>query len=71
MAVVVGVDGAGRSVTAIRLAVVQTATHAGAELLVLATRGSVSLLPGTVSQYALRNAPCPVLVVPEGAGHQQ
>ena len=27
-------------------------------------RGSVSLLLGTVSQYVLRRAPCPVLVVP-------
>jgi nucleotide-binding universal stress UspA family protein len=47
---------------------VETAAQAGAELIVLASRGSVSLLPGTVSQYALRNAPCPVLVVPGGRG---
>jgi len=49
---------------------VETAAQAGAELIVLAARGSVSLLPGTVSQYVLRNAPCPVLVVPaeRGAG---
>ena len=26
--------------------------------------GAVSRLLGTVSQYVLRNAPCPVLVVP-------
>jgi nucleotide-binding universal stress UspA family protein len=32
---------------------------------VLATRGSVSLLLGTVSQYVLRRATCPVLVVPQ------
>lgn len=44
---------------------VETATEARAELVVLATRGSVSLLPGSVSQYVLRRAPCPVLVVPE------
>ena len=36
-----------------------------AQLLVLAGRGSASMLLGTVSQYVLRKAPCPVLVVPE------
>ena len=34
-------------------------------LLVLAGRGSATRLLGTVSQYVLRKAPCPVLVVPE------
>lgn len=43
---------------------VETAAQAEATLIVLATRGSISLLIGTVSQYVLRNAPCPVLVVP-------
>jgi len=32
---------------------------------VLGSRGSASMLLGTVSQYVLRKAPCPVLVVPE------
>ena len=45
---------------------VETATQAGAELVVLACRGGLSTLPGSVSQYVLRRAPCPVLVVPEG-----
>jgi nucleotide-binding universal stress UspA family protein len=47
--------------------IVEAAREAGAQLIVLATRGSMSLLLGTVSQYVLRKAPCPVLVVPAGA----
>jgi nucleotide-binding universal stress UspA family protein len=43
--------------------IVETALRINAQLIVLATRGSPSLL-GTVSQYVLRKAPCPVLVVP-------
>jgi nucleotide-binding universal stress UspA family protein len=43
---------------------VEAARESRAELIVLATRGSSSLLLGTVSQYVLRHAPCPVLVVP-------
>jgi nucleotide-binding universal stress UspA family protein len=46
--------------------IVEAAREAGAQLIVLATRGSVSLLIGTVSQYVLRQAPCPVMVVPAG-----
>jgi len=48
---------------------VETAQQAGAQLLVLSARGdrAVSRLLGTVSQHVLRNAPCPVLVVPAGA----
>jgi nucleotide-binding universal stress UspA family protein len=44
---------------------VEAARLVGAELLVLATRadGVLSWLLG--SQYVLRNAPCPVLLVPE------
>ena len=37
----------------------RSADHAG-------RRGSTSMLLGTVSQYVLRRAPCPVLVAPEG-----
>ena len=44
---------------------VDTARGADAQLIVLASRGSTSMLIGTVSQYVLRRAPCPVLVVPE------
>jgi len=48
--------------------IVEAAREARAQLIVLATRGSMSLLLGTVSQYVLRKAPCPVLVVPASAG---
>ena len=44
---------------------VETAQRANAQLIVLAGRGSASMLLGTVSQYVLRKGPCPVLVVPE------
>jgi nucleotide-binding universal stress UspA family protein len=44
---------------------VDTARRVSAQLIVLAGRGSTSMLLGTVSQYVLRKAPCPVLVVPE------
>ncbi len=44
---------------------VDTARKMNAQLIVLAGRGSRSMLLGTVSQYVLRKAPCPVLVVPE------
>jgi nucleotide-binding universal stress UspA family protein len=46
---------------------VEAAREADAELIVLAARGSMSFLLGAVSQYVLRHAPCPVLVVPEGS----
>jgi nucleotide-binding universal stress UspA family protein len=45
---------------------VETADQAGAELVVLACRPGMSMLPGTVSQHVLRRASCPVLVVPDG-----
>ena len=48
--------------------IVETANKANAQLIVLATRGSTSMLLGTVSQYVLRKAPCPVLVVPSASG---
>ena len=34
-------------------------------LIVLAARRGIATVLGTVSQYVLRNAPCPVLTVPE------
>jgi nucleotide-binding universal stress UspA family protein len=46
--------------------IVETAQRLNAQLIVLASRGSTSMLLGTVSQYVLRKAPCPVLVVPDG-----
>jgi nucleotide-binding universal stress UspA family protein len=49
-------------------ALVATARETDAQLLVLSARGDgpVSRLLGTVSQHVLRQAPCPVLVVPDG-----
>jgi nucleotide-binding universal stress UspA family protein len=44
---------------------IDTARKVNAQLIVLASRGSTSMLLGTVNQYVLRKAPCPVLVVPE------
>jgi nucleotide-binding universal stress UspA family protein len=46
---------------------VDTARRVNAQLIVLASRGSTSMLIGTVSQYVLRKAHCPVLVVPEAS----
>jgi nucleotide-binding universal stress UspA family protein len=50
-------------------ALVAVAREAGAQLVVLAARGDVAVarVLGAVSQHVLRNAPCPVLVVPDGA----
>ena len=47
-------------------ALVDTARKVGAQLIVLAGRGGRGTAPGSVSQYVLRRAPCPVLVVPAG-----
>lgn len=44
---------------------VDTARERSAELIVLASRGSVSHLVGAMTQYVLRHAPCPVLLVPQ------
>lgn len=46
---------------------VDAARKADAQLLVLASRGSAARLLGAVSQYVLRRAPCPVLVVSAAA----
>ena len=51
-------------------ALVEVAQSAHAQMVVLAARrgdGAVARLLGTVSQYVLRHAPCPVLVVPIGS----
>lgn len=47
---------------------VEAARKVNAELVVLASRDAGSVKPGGVSQYVLRNSPCPVLVVPAAAG---
>ncbi|HYK31834.1 MAG TPA: universal stress protein [Streptosporangiaceae bacterium] len=44
---------------------VETARATNAQMIVLASGLSGSELAGAVSQYVLRNAPCPVLVVPD------
>jgi nucleotide-binding universal stress UspA family protein len=50
-------------------ALVSVAREADAQLIVLAARGdaAVARVLGAVSQHVLRNAPCPVLVVPDQA----
>jgi len=47
-------------------AIIEAARDEHAQLIVLAARAGISMLPGTVSQYVLRNARCPVMVVPAG-----
>ena len=44
---------------------VHAAQTVNAQLIVLAARHGIARVLGTVSQYVLRNAPCPVLTVPE------
>lgn len=44
---------------------VDVARKVNAQLIVLASRSGASTLLGSVSQYVLRKAPCPVLVVPD------
>lgn len=46
-------------------ALVEVARETDAQLIVLASHGTTSMLPGGVTQYMLRRAPCPVLIVPE------
>ena len=46
-------------------ALVHGAQTVNAQLIVLAARHGIARVLGTVSQYVLRNAPCPVLTVPE------
>jgi nucleotide-binding universal stress UspA family protein len=46
---------------------IDTALAVNAQLLVLTTRGGSSTLPGSVSQYVIRKAPCPILIVPEAS----
>ena len=46
---------------------IETVQRVNAQLIVLAGRGGAAMPLGTVSQYVLRRAPCPVLVVPEAS----
>jgi nucleotide-binding universal stress UspA family protein len=64
-AVVVGIKGTGNSRAALRLAA-QEARYRDATLIaVTAYGGTASVLPGATSQYVLRKAPCPILIVPD------
>lgn len=45
-------------------ALIEAARQVRAQLIVMAARSAISMLPGTFSQHVLRNARCPVLVVP-------
>jgi nucleotide-binding universal stress UspA family protein len=45
-------------------AVVDTARTERAELIVLAARPGLTVIPGTVTQYVLRTAGRPILIVP-------
>jgi nucleotide-binding universal stress UspA family protein len=49
-------------------AIVDAARDTRAQLIVLAVRSGIAFLPGTASQYVLRHARCPVLLVPAGSG---
>jgi nucleotide-binding universal stress UspA family protein len=49
------------------LILVDAARKLNAELVVLTGRDGVATVPGIVSSYVLRRAPCPVLVVPPAA----
>jgi nucleotide-binding universal stress UspA family protein len=44
--------------------IVETARQTHAQLIVLATSPGKPMLPGTVSQYVLHKADCPVMLVP-------
>ena len=46
-------------------ALVHAAQTVNAQLIVLAARHGITRVLGTVSQYVLHNAPCPVLSVPD------
>jgi nucleotide-binding universal stress UspA family protein len=52
--------------------IVETARQTHAQLIVLASSPGKAVLPGTVSQYVLLKADCPVLIVPtNGTGVTQ
>ena len=52
--------------------IVETARQTNAQLIVLAASPGKSLLPGSVSQYVLLKAECPVMLVPSnGTGVKQ
>ncbi len=49
---------------------VDLARDRGAELIVLAASNTFAHLLGALSQYVLRHAPCPVLIVPDDSADQ-
>jgi nucleotide-binding universal stress UspA family protein len=51
--------------------IIDTARQTHAQLVVLAARPGQPTMPGTVSQYVLLKARCPVTIVPgEGSGEE-
>ena len=51
--------------------IVETARQTHAQLIVLAASPGKPMLPGTVSQYVLHKAECPVMLVPSGGPASQ
>lgn len=51
--------------------IVETARETQAQLIVLAASPGKSMLPGTVSQYVLLRAKCPVMIVPSNGTDDQ
>jgi len=51
--------------------IVETARQTHAQLIVLAASPGKPMLPGTVSQYVLYKADCPVMLVPSGSSAPQ
>jgi nucleotide-binding universal stress UspA family protein len=49
--------------------IIEAAKQTQAELIVLAASPGKSMLPGTVSQYVLLKAECPVMIVPSNGKH--
>jgi nucleotide-binding universal stress UspA family protein len=51
--------------------IIEAAREAHAQLIVLATHPSKSVMPGTVSQYVLLKARCPVTLVPDETANEK
>jgi nucleotide-binding universal stress UspA family protein len=51
--------------------IIEAAKQTQAELIVLAASPGKSMLPGTVSQYVLLKAECPVMIVPSDNKHAE
>ncbi len=51
--------------------IVETARQTHAQLVVLAARTGMAVVPGTVSQYVLLKSHCPVTIVPHDGGKDE